>query len=818
MTPNSEDDFDPWDDSHIEKAHSIIQASPDSPVGYSILGEILYYREKYDEAITHLRKAAEIMESIPLPPMSRDSPDGELIYSYDNVKYIMHVNSTYSILGDCHLRLKNPEEGEIWIKKALDVADATGIRPIDEEGQWARYGQALARQNKWLEAVQPIRTAVTKNPSKEFFWKLLLEIYDRTGRLEADNIASVCEEGKTLVDKLLILADLCIWAADYENAKSTLIQLLNAGQEDINVWQRFGRIDLLEKKYDETIKLFEKKLTEGSKSTDFLFLLVRAYIFTGRWKDAEKLLARIVQMAFTELSEKKAELMMSMLQRNTPPPRAKLTLDTAVRFLHLLVQIREHPLQRCRLLVYGKDMIDNTSFQLYPDILVPSGTTTEDLLHWSKTSFDDLFPKEKEIVSCFMSDKVIQSTTWFRPEELSKNEPGSFSFSCTPLSYEEERGEERPATPGGRFSSRYIGLKDPILTGDSLTLLPEHLVHPPPDHTASQMFDHRFQYQAAAAFGLLSGNLKELLHVRDKKISEQMSQTHPFAGVIPKDKGESFEGRLALAEYYLSENNLSAAKHHLSVAFENYPKVLSVQSKLLQVLFLKRDYTEALPIVEKVKETNPNDSTVWYFVGLILQQMDREYHDQAEDAFIKSVKLDKKALIPLILLGNYYLSRGKAKEAKKWIDKAHKMNPADFNVNLAKMYLHQLNEEFDKAEQLARKLTDEQPRNPAAWIGLADALVSKEKWDDALTSGQKALGLDRKDCYAIAIIGEVYYHQGKLEESEKNLREAIKIDPTVGSFWYTLSLTLNKLGKQEESKEAMHNAWKHGYHKAEQVD
>jgi tetratricopeptide (TPR) repeat protein len=139
MTPNSEDGFDPWDESNIEKAKSIIQMDPDSSVGYSYLGEILYYREKYDEAITELLKAAEIISKTPLPEMSRMGSDGIPKYNnVDDVKFLLFVKSTFSILGDCYLRLGNHEEAEGWLKKSIDALD-------HDAGQWARYGQALAK-------------------------------------------------------------------------------------------------------------------------------------------------------------------------------------------------------------------------------------------------------------------------------------------------------------------------------------------------------------------------------------------------------------------------------------------------------------------------------------------------------------------------------------------------------------------------------------------------------------------------------------------------------------------------------------------------
>jgi tetratricopeptide (TPR) repeat protein len=661
-----------------------------------------------------------------------------------------------------------------------------------------------------------------KDPSKEFFWQLLHEIYVRTGRTEALNIEAVFEKDRSMADKLSILVDICIWAADYENANAALALVLKTGRMGNAEMNQMGRIALLERRYDEVIRVQEQRLTKEPNSTELRFILARAYIFAGRWKDAEKCLAEVIRIALAELHEKKDELMMSMIQRNAPPPKAKLALDTASRFLQLMIGIRDQPNQRFRLLVYGPKMFDEDDstmeFKLYPDVVVPSGTTAEDLLHWSRTKFEDLFPPKKEIISSFTSGNMIQSTSVFRPEELAGDEPGSFSFTCTHTSYEEERGEDRPKTPGGSIPSRNIGFKDPILTGDTISLLPEKLMYPPPDPTASQMFDHRFRLQSAAALGRLLEDTGEMIQLRDKKISEQMSKPHVFAGAIPEDKGESYEGRLALADYYLANNNHSAAKHHLYIAMESHPNEAAIQHRLLEALFAKLEYTEAFPIAEKIAKTDPKDSTIWYYIGIIRGQMGREHHTMAEEAFIKSVKIDKKALMPLVFLGNYYVSRGKAKEAKKWIDKAFKMDSTDFYTMLVKVDFLLLNEKYEDAEKLARKLTDKHSRRPGAWEKLADVYISKKRWEDARGAAQKALELDSRFHSALAAIGEVHFEQGNLEEAEKNLRKALEAYPTEEKFWYILSLTLDKLGKHDESVDAMRNAWKYGYYKAEQVD
>jgi tetratricopeptide (TPR) repeat protein len=818
LTPKARDKFDTWDDAHIKAARKLIEKDPNIPLGHSAYGEVLYLRDQFDEAIPHLMKAAGMIAE------DLESPHFKSQLRGVRSEYIRFAKSTLAMLGDCHLRLDNIQDAEEWFKKAVEMGedidfDFESRASEKEEGdRWARYAQTLGRCDKWEEAAHAIRQALEYEPSKPFYWELLSEIYSRSEKRMAPDIQAAIERnlakkkpysGKSFLKDLLLLADIAISAADYEAVKSAVFYFeetaWNYKYDESHCHMREAQVAHFKRDYSYAIKILEKILKEDATPESIInqFSLVRAYIFVGGWNRAEKLLAQIVQYALNDLNEKKAELLLSMTS-NTPPPESKLVLESAVRYLHLLIDIRDHPTQRFRMLLYDEE---NDSFKLYPDVIVPSGTTAEDFLHWSKANFDDMFPANRKIFSSSIHENVRSSTDVIRPEELARSDPGEFSLIISGnTSYEEERGEDIPSAPGGAFPTKYVGIQDPILTGDTVTLLPWKLA------------DNRFSLHSASVLGMLLSDVKESIKLREEILAEEYSENHIFGGARPYDRTELFEGRLALADYYISEGYLSVAAHHLHAAMESHPKEPAVFRKLLQLLYAKQDYEKAYEIAEKAAKAKPKDSAVWYYIGLIRERMGREHYKQAEKAYKQSVKTDKNDPLPRFYLAVFHINRGNAKEGMKWINEALKLEPDNLAFNVVKAEALRVKGEYEEAEKLARTCTSDNTDDSYAWVALANVLIATKNWEEAMSSLERALELDQENFHAFAAKGEIHLELRNLEEAEMNLRNAVEMEPTDGDFWYTLALTLEKLGKKKESAEAMRNAWKYGALKAEPVD
>lgn len=300
----------------------------------------------------------------------------------------------------------------------------------------------------------------------------------------------------------------------------------------------------------------------------------------------------------------------------------------------------------------------------------------------------------------------IESLLGHCPFDLKNHEPGVYSFTrLLNLSYEEERGESPPQSPEGRIDITTSQLHEPILTGDLVSLLPWNLVQPEVDHSATQMYDDRFWKRATFEATMAVDLARQFFNKRDY-ITKQYPKKHKLSGSVPRNKSESFECRLALAEYYLTMDRLSVAEYHLRKAIKTHPKESLVISRLLQVLLMKKDYNEANKMAEKAAKLNPKESTTWIAIGVARENMGSKYYKEVEDAYTKSVKIDKNGMLPSFFLASHYLNTERVKDSEKWIRRALKDKSTDLSEVVAKVHTLIQSGKYEDAKKQTQEVID----------------------------------------------------------------------------------------------------------------
>lgn len=158
-----------------------------------------------------------------------------------------------------------------------------------------------------------------------------------------------------------------------------------------------------------------------------------------------------------------------------------------------------------------------------------------------------------------------------------------------------------------------------------------------------------------------------------------------------------------------------------------------MQNRLQHALNLcnKNKFDEALPILEELTKTEPQNSEVWRLLAQIHWTYKHET-DKAYDELIEALRIEPKNIWALILMGNLL-----TREMK---DTEH-----------AKIY-------YDK-------VLEYYPNNAIALNNIGATYIEIKDYDTALSYLEKALKID--DSYANSYygIGLCYYHQGKLEDS-----------------------------------------------------
>ena len=158
-----------------------------------------------------------------------------------------------------------------------------------------------------------------------------------------------------------------------------------------------------------------------------------------------------------------------------------------------------------------------------------------------------------------------------------------------------------------------------------------------------------------------------------------------------------------------------------------------MQNRLQHALNLcnKNKFDEALPILEELTKTEPQNSEVWRLLAQIhwTHQHDK---DKAYDELIEALRIEPKNIWALILMGNLLTREMKdAEHAKTYYD----------------------------------KVLEYYPNNAIALNNIGATYIEIKDYNTALSYLEKALKID--DSYANSYygIGLCYYHQGKLEDS-----------------------------------------------------
>lgn len=188
---------------------------------------------------------------------------------------------------------------------------------------------------------------------------------------------------------------------------------------------------------------------------------------------------------------------------------------------------------------------------------------------------------------------------------------------------------------------------------------------------------------------------------------------------------------------------------------------------------------------------------------------------EAQEIYLKLIKLDKKNNIIFFLLGTTYLQQENFENAIKYLNISIDLNPNFPNSynNLGIAYAMTENYleakiNYDKAIKLNKKYVDaylnrgislnklnkydeaindlkivlkENPLNAKAYNGLGNVFKSNNQFNKALENYEKAVSIQPNYLEAISNISSIYVTQKKYEQSIFYLNKILKIDPNFKS-------------------------------------
>lgn len=201
-------------------------------------------------------------------------------------------------------------------------------------------------------------------------------------------------------------------------------------------------------------------------------------------------------------------------------------------------------------------------------------------------------------------------------------------------------------------------------------------------------------------------------------------------------------------------------------------------------------YKSAQEQFEKVLAANPNDINAVYWLGQTM--LANKNQQGAKDLYQKAVATNGSAPLILAGVGHIELLEGKTNDARQRFETAISLSKAkDIDVLNA---IGQANADVNtKAgdpnygiEKLNLATQIKNFKNPATYTIMGDAYRKLVDGGAAVTSFQKALGLDPKLAEAQFKIGKIYQTQNNKEQFLPAYEKAIELDPNYAPAYYEL--------------------------------
>jgi len=206
-------------------------------------------------------------------------------------------------------------------------------------------------------------------------------------------------------------------------------------------------------------------------------------------------------------------------------------------------------------------------------------------------------------------------------------------------------------------------------------------------------------------------------------------------------------------------------------------------------LYYKR-YKSAQDQLEKAIAANPNDINAVYWLGQTY--LANKNQQGAKDLYQKTLGTNGAAPLILVGVGQIELLEGKTNDARQRFETAISLTkPKNIDVLNA---IGQANAYVDtKAgdpnygiEKLNLATQIKNFKNPATYSIMGDAYRKLVDGGAAVTSYQKALGLDPKYAEAEYKIGKIYLTQNNKEQFIPAFEKAIELDPSYAPAYYEL--------------------------------
>ena len=287
------------------------------------------------------------------------------------------------------------------------------------------------------------------------------------------------------------------------------------------------------------------------------------------------------------------------------------------------------------------------------------------------------------------------------------------------------------------------------------------------------------------------------IFVRQNKIADAIPEWETAVKIDGNDR----VSRENLGAAYLQTQQFDKAAQVYKAAYAKKPKDGDTAYYYGLALAQGGHTAEALPVLQNAVVAKPT-APAYMQLGVTLDKSGK--HAEAADAFAAAAKLDPKNPQPLLYSGLIYHQTGSDAKAVPALQQALALgtdDPFDAHIALAEAAATAKNtdgalKEFNLAAQA-------KPDNFNAWANIGILNQNTGKAADAEAAYRKAIALTPPDPKALASVQSnlalLLLPEGKTDEAQTLLAQAIKNDPTNARYSYNQGLAYEKQNKTADA-------------------
>ncbi len=229
-----------------------------------------------------------------------------------------------------------------------------------------------------------------------------------------------------------------------------------------------------------------------------------------------------------------------------------------------------------------------------------------------------------------------------------------------------------------------------------------------------------------------------------------------------------------LADVFMDYTKSYQAVKTMEVAVSKFPDRTPTLLKMSEFYLIVKRHTEALQVLGKILERDPQNADAYYMTGRIALDMGDE--KRAIAALKKATQLDATISDAWVFLGKIY-ANNKDPLAIQYYDNALRLDTSNIDIVLEKAVFYKRQGKFEKAFEIYRDLVKNNPNYSDAWFDMGMIYLEMDSVPKAYDHFNIAIKTEPTFVKAYYYRGVAAEEMGNLEGALADYKQAAKMSP-----------------------------------------